>query len=166
MRSGIFRMHPRPAPAVTTQPSHMLLTSTLLPLGLALAAAATASTQAPTTEKSDLKVLFVGHDPTSPRIEYEPTPQTVALMKERTVSFEVFLNEHFESVQVVLAKDYQPSMSDAVGVTIFDEKPNGKVDPASGETLPLPRDFDRPALMIGQVSDEIGRGVGHKLDWL
>ncbi|MEM7261007.1 MAG: hypothetical protein AAF488_03390, partial [Planctomycetota bacterium] len=101
----------------------------LVPLLLALVASVpvtalgTAQAQKPTTRKSPLSVLFVGHDPENPLVEYQPTERTVALHQERTPAFESFLREHFEQVRVVYAADYRVSMSDESDVTVFDARP-------------------------------------------
>ena len=148
----------------------------LLAAACALGAAAFAQEA---REKSDLRVLLVGHDPANPRVMFADlaVERTEELYRERTAAFEALLNEHFESVTVVHADDYRASMSDAVDVTLFDAQPRTLVeavreqDPETGawtytpERL-LPRDFSRPALMIGENSPRIGEGLGLKLDWL
>lgn len=136
--------------------------------------------KAPThrTDKT-LRVLFVGHDPAAPKIaSYDAdNPRTQALHRERTAAWESLLRYHFANVKVVHGDDYAVAMSDDVDVTIFDTQPKaiteavrGK-DPVTGKNTYkaatyLPESFDRPALMISQVSSRIGEPLGSKLDWL
>ncbi|MCP5022144.1 MAG: hypothetical protein GY930_10240 [bacterium] len=131
------------------------------------------------TGKSDLRVLLVSHDPDNVRVPFPDMAdeRMVALYAERAELFEAMLREHFTSVRMVYGADYTTAMSDAVDVTLFDARPKalsqaerGK-DPLTGETSYkpaeyLPRDFDRPALMIAENSPTIGEPLGLKLDWL
>ena len=146
-------------------------------LGLAVSSGAFAQDLERT--KSPLRVLFVGHDPESPNMMFADigTPRTVELYKERTASFEAFLNERFSQVTVVLGAEYSVDMSDQVDVTIFDTRPkklkeaSREVDPVTGEmdyhpAEYLPLSFDRPALLIAENSPQIGEPLGLKLDWL
>jgi len=146
-------------------------------LGFALAGSTPA--QESTPSKSPLRVLFVGHNPESPNMMFADigTPRTVELYKERTSSFEAFLNQRFAQVTVVYGADYSVEMSDKVDVTIFDTRPKklkestrdlnpetGEMDYKPAEYLPI--EFDRPALLIAENSPQIGEPLGLKLDWL
>ncbi len=128
------------------------------------------------TNRQSLSVLFVGNDPAQ---NYPPRghPTGLAaerygeLLKERTPAFEKLLREHFETVTVVIGKDYQVTMSDDYDVTVFDVLP-----PPIGERdvdgwkkkIRLPADFTNPAVMIGDVAPmTIGRfGWDMRLDHL
>lgn len=128
---------------------------------------------------ASLRVLFVGHDPDAPQIaSYDKDdPRKQALFRERTGAWEALLRYHFTNVTVVHGKDYKVEMSDAVDVTVFDSVPKaltkaqrGK-DPKTGKptyraATYLPTSFDRPALMIANVSSRVGEPLGSKLDWL
>jgi len=147
-----------------------------------LALAAWLPAQQPrTVHRTDpsLRVLFVGHDPVAPKIaSYDKgDPRKQALFRERTAAWESLLRYHFQNVTVVHGTDYKVEMSDAVDVTVFDAVPTalteavrGK-DPKTGKptykaATYLPKSFDRPALMISNVSSRIGEPLGSKLDWL
>ncbi|MFK7820499.1 MAG: hypothetical protein AB8G99_17395 [Planctomycetaceae bacterium] len=125
-------------------------------------------------EKSDLRVLFVGHDPEKPRMAFADisSKRTVELYKERTEAFDKFLNARFRNVQIVYGSDYKSEMSNAVDVTIFDCRPTALTEAKrtddGGYEAPtyLPSNFDRAALMISENSPLIGEPLGLKLDWL
>lgn len=140
-----------------------------LAIGVAFAWPSAISAQQEIDQKSDLEILLVGHDPAAPYINYEPTERMVALFEERTGAYESFLKQHFTEVTVVFANDYEVAMSNGADVTIFDAKPRVLI-PADNVTsyFPqlLPDDFSKPALMIGEVSADIGLGSRLKLDWL
>jgi hypothetical protein len=132
-----------------------------------------------TSSKSDLRVLLVSHDPANIRVPFADMEdeRTVALYAERAELFETLLREHFTHVKMVYGGAYTASMSDEVDVTLFDSRPKELIkskrvkDPVSGEmdyrlAEYLPRNFDRPALMIAESSPTIGEPLGLKLDWL
>ncbi len=156
----------------------MLAVATLL-----TAAAAQDSSQdsAPDTPraKSELRVLYVGDNPESPKIYFADSAdaRTKQLYSERTPAFTAFLGERFEHVTVVFGDDYTTDLSDAVDVTIFDTRPRALskavrgVDPETGQSTYvaatyLPQSFDRPAITISANSPTIGEPLGLKLDWL
>ena len=154
----------------------MLLLTTII-AGLTFVGASFA--QVGPAPKSELKVLFVGHNPDAPQIMFAnmAVERTKQLYKERTPAFEAFLNSRFEHVTVVYGEQYTISMSDDVDVTIFDARPKPitaskrEVDPETGEmdyqpASYLPLSFDRPALLIAENSPQIGEALGLKLDWL
>ncbi len=131
------------------------------------------------TKKSELRVLFVGHDPAAPQVPFADMAKgrTLELYKERTPAFDAFLRERFSHVTVVYGPKYTVDMSDQVDVTIFDSRPKAltpsqrDVDPKTGQThykpaTYLPETFTRPALTISENSPRIGEPVGLKLDWL
>ena len=62
------------------------------------------------------------------------------------------------------ANDYDAAMSQAVDVTVFDAQPHRDLDRVQEPVLP--RDFDRPVLMIAENSPRVGKPLGLKLDWL
>jgi len=129
-----------------------------------LAGAQSDVTTAP--ERSALHVLLVGHDPARPKVPFPQLakPRTHELYRERTAAWHSLLREHFEDVTLVHAADYEVAMSERVDVTVFDAQPPrgpGGIKPPF-----LPRDFDRPALLIAENSPGIGEPLGLKLDWL
>lgn len=154
-----------------------------IPVIAAFAATLTCSTlvaqDAPA--QSDLKILFVGHDPEAPQRPFsgafDENRRMKQLYAERTPAFEKFLRGRFKRVRVVLSADYAVAMSNDADVTIFDARPKvltpgvNEVDPATGQRVYkpasyLPMDFDRPALTIAENSPRIGEPLGLKLDWL
>ena len=77
--------------------------------------------------KSSLVVLYVGPDPDKdPRvpsyIKGADARRMVELTRERMPAFEAFLEEHFETVRLVKAGDYEASLSDQCDVTINGER--------------------------------------------
>lgn len=151
----------------------------LLTLLFALCVCTTSLADEKPTEKSSLRILFVGHDPEKPRVAFadQSNEKTLALYKERTEAFDKFLKQRFKSVRVVLGNDYKAEMSNDVDVTIFDCRPKAlteakrEVDEKTGEMdyqapTYLPADFNRAALMISENSPLIGEPLGLKLDWL
>lgn len=98
-------------------------------------------------------------------------------IKQRTASFTKFLKSRFTKVKVMDAKDYTPEMSRQWDVTIFDGRPE-PIRPrimeqdAHGNTTRyalaryLPDDFDCAALCIASQSEEMGRALGSKNDWM
>ena len=123
---------------------------------------------------SDLRVLYVGPDPTrTPKVpDHVPNKdRMVALIQERPKAFQDFLREHFATVEAVTAEIYHASMSDKCDVTIFDALPEPiatHVVDGFPRRLRLPDDFDKPALTVGEVGPfMLGRfGFGLKLDHL
>ena len=128
-------------------------------------------------KKSDLKVLYVGG---SADLEtFGVKVDSAALQKsvaERTASFEKMLKKYFKTVGVVQGKDYTMGMSDDYDVTIFDGKikeltPTKIVRDAEGNVTEYKRasylteDFDRPAIVVAEMGETLGRSIGLKTDW-
>lgn len=130
-----------------------------------------------TTKKSNLKILYVGGS--SDLNTWGTKVDSVFLRQsaaERMASFEEMLNTYFETVEVMDAKDYLPEMSDRYDVTIFDGKPRQLTPPkieknAEGRVINriaagyLPETFDRPAVMVAEMGETLGRRIGLKTDW-
>lgn len=126
--------------------------------------------------KSNLRVLYVGSNPDQPiRVpSYKAGAAATRyseLRQERMPAFNKLLNSHFDSVKSVNVEDYRVEMSNNVDVTIFDAKPPAIEDVDMGtwtKHVRMPRDFNRPALMIGNVGPTtLGRhGLGFRLDHL
>ncbi|MDE5988666.1 MAG: protein-disulfide reductase DsbD N-terminal domain-containing protein [Duncaniella sp.] len=111
--------------------------------------------------KEKVSVLYVGGTPDINTYGVPADPAAVAKSaKERTADFNRFLKQHFTKVKVVDAADYTPDMSDAYDVTLFDGKPR-EIKPHAL----LPFDFDRAAICIAEMSEELGRSIGTKNDW-
>lgn len=88
---------------------------------------------------------------------------------QRFNSFKSFLQSKFKKVKCIDASEYDYTMSDTWDVTIFDglPKPINNVEKGSRTTAEyLPQDFSRPVLCIANASEDIGRSVGSKNDWL
>lgn len=138
----------------------------LIPFVVTLAVAGSAAAQ------GEPSVLLVGNDPEAPRIPFRDhaKERTFKLYRERTAAFEALLRYHFEKVEVVHGADYDVAMSDDFDVTVFDTLPKALTtavrEPEYRAATYLPESFDRPALMIADVSPRIGEPIGLKLDWL
>ena len=128
-------------------------------------------------EKSDVSVLYVGGS--SDWDTYAAKPDSAVLaesVKARMESFEQMLKEYFKEVAVINAKDYVATLSDNYDVTIFDGmlpelEPGRIVRGEDGRFLErtspryLPDDFDRPAVMLVEMGEKLGRRIGLKTDW-
>lgn len=128
-------------------------------------------------KKQDLKILYVGGSSNYDTIGDKPDSLLVARSaKERMTSFEKMLKRYFKTVKVVEGKDYRQQMSDNYDVTVFDGffpairkkeylyDDNGQVKdviPAAYFT----EDFDRPAITIAELGEDLGRSLGLKSDW-
>jgi hypothetical protein len=127
--------------------------------------------------KSNLKVLYVGGTPDIDNVGNRPDSAVLAQScAKRMASFEKMLKRYFRQVTVIRAKDYRPELSDNYDVTVMDGRPDPilpgiRERDSSGRLIRyekpgyLPPDFDRPMLMIADMSEEIGRRIGLKTDW-
>ena len=129
------------------------------------------------SEKIGLKILYVGG--TSDLETFVTKVDSLVLQQsvaERMASFENMLRTYFETVKVENAKDYMPEMSDDYDVTIFDGKPRelipaqvvrneqGRIVSRTAAGY-LPETFDRPAMMLVEMGETLGRKIGLKTDW-
>ena len=119
--------------------------------------------------KVKLSVLYVGGTANMDPILMSPgSVDSVALaasVKERMAHFTKFLKKNFTNVKSIEGKDYTPEMSAAYDVTVFDGRPVPfmKGDRMRGERDSyLPESFDCAAVMIGHMSEELGRSLGMK----
>ena len=144
--------------------------------------AACLCTAALATEKSDLRVLYVGVNPETAQLsDMESTFQLDAdrlleFKKARTPSFERFLSQHFSVVDVVFADAYTESASDGYDVTIFGDETtpikeavNEQNEDGSWIYEPavyLTAEFDRAAILIDTISPLVSRPHDYKMDWL
>lgn len=122
--------------------------------------------------KVKLSVLYVGGTANmDPMLMAPGSVDSVALaasVKERMAHFTKFLKKNFTNVKSIEGKDYTPEMSAAYDVTVFDGRtvPFRKGDRMKGERDSyLPESFDRAAVMIGHMSEDLGRSLGNKNDW-
>ena len=129
--------------------------------------------------KSKLKVLYVGgSSDVYANINRGKVDSALLLegAKKRTVAFEKLLKQYFKYVTAIDAKDYQPVLSEDYDVTVMDGLPQPIVPPTTqedpfgrfyGEKREgyLPQDFDRPMLLIAELSSLIGTRLGLKTDW-
>ncbi len=132
--------------------------------------------------KSDIKVLIVAHNPDSLFTDYygsRPSPRYSELAKTRGKEFKSLLDDYFKTVDVVVAKDYLPEQSGNYDVTIFDARPpglesidlglyrNGESVIRGGKPMMysryLPEDFNRAAIMIGILTDDMTYCIPSKL---
>lgn len=136
-------------------------------------------------QKQDVSVLYVGFDPSIPFPEElinsvtqngGMTPERFREdYKTRLPEFKKYLQDYFEVVKTIDARNYKTEMSADYDVTIFDQtiepwKPkvsemvdgNMKYEPAKY----LTEDFDHATIFIGHTSPVMGQSVGTKLDWL
>ena len=146
----------------------------LLVVGLLCCLCSTLDAQ---VKKSDLKVLYVGG--TADIQTFAVEVDSVVLQEEiakRTASFENMLKQYFETVAVVAGMDYTMDLSDDYDVTIFDgvirelapfkveRDAQGKVISLTPESY-LTEDFDRPAILLAEMGETLGRFIGLKTDW-
>lgn len=130
-------------------------------------------------KKSKLKILYVGgSSDVYANINRGKVDSTLLLegAKKRTAAFEKLLKEYFRYVTAIDAKDYQPSLSENYDVTVMDGLPQ-PIAPTTTQEDPfgrfygekregyLPQDFDRPMLLIAELSSLIGSRLGLKTDW-
>ena len=135
------------------------------------------------TSKSNLKILFVGYDPSKP--VPEPKRSYPGMMSKelflaeypvRMPAFKNLLSQYFAEVKTIDCRDWKPADSDPYDVTIFDfattpiEAAKQEKD-ANGRTkyTParyLPDNFSKPVVFISSTADEMGRRIGLKTDWL
>lgn len=128
--------------------------------------------------KEKVSVLYVGGSPDINTIGLDIS-DSVAIAKSakmRMADFTRFLKKRFTKVTAIEGKDYTPEMSDAYDVTVFDGKPKA-VRPeireydADGRVIQferpayLPSDFNRAAICIAEMSEDLGRSIGTKNDW-
>jgi hypothetical protein len=109
--------------------------------------------------KIALKVLYVGYSPDKPmpdKLVYYMISDTMLskIYHERMGDFKAFLEKNFTTVKAVDVRDYTPSMSDAVDVTIMDAGP-----------VNLPAGFDRPIILMAAMAPNVGLPIGLKFDW-
>ena len=134
------------------------------------------------TEKSDLRLLYVGVNPETAQLsDMESTFQIdpdrlLEFKKARTPSFERFLSQHFSVVDVVFADEYTESASDGYDVTIFgdDTTPIKEAVREQNEdgswlyepAVYLTAEFDRAAILVDTMSPRVSEPHEYKMDWL
>lgn len=134
---------------------------------------------------SPLKVLFVGYDPAQPMPAVEDGRMGPGGLSEdalkaqypiRMPAFKALLSEYFAEVKTIDARDWKESDSEPYDVTIFDFRTT-PIEPSVNEVGPdgrriykpakyLRDDYSKPVVFIASTADEMGRGIGLKLDWL
>lgn len=133
--------------------------------------------------KSPLKILFVGYDPSKPLPEFNRSypgmmskEEFIAEYPVRMPAFKKLLSEYFAEVKTEDCRDWKVADSDPYDVTIFDFKttpleeartekgPNGETKYIPAKYLP--DNFSKPVIFIASTADEMGAGIGLKLDWL
>jgi len=134
------------------------------------------------TEKSDLRVLYVGVNPETAQLSNMESSfqinadRLLEFKKARTPSFERFLSRHFSVVDVVFADEYTEPASDGYDVTIFgdDTTPIKEAVREQNEdgswlyepAVYLTADFDRAAILIDTMSPRASAAHEYKMDWL
>lgn len=128
-------------------------------------------------KKSDVSVLYVGGsadmDAVGEKVDSAELRRSVA---ERTASFEKMLKDYFKTVKAVDGADYAVEMSDDYDVTIFDGRlpvlTERKMEyDGEGNVVDytpagyLPETFDRPAVLLAEMGETLGRSIGLKTDW-
>ena len=127
-------------------------------------------------KKQDLKILYVGGSGNYDTIADKPDSLLMARSaKERMASFEKMLKRYFRTVKAIQGKDYRQQMSDDYDVTVFDGvfpaiREKGYVyDHGELKDVISPvyftDDFDRPAITIAELGEDLGRSLGLKSDW-
>lgn len=127
-------------------------------------------------KKQNISVLYVGGTAefdTSFGLAGHTQEEFDASVEARMAAWESFLKDYFKSVEVVHADNYTEQMSDNYDVTIFDGKPKTPLTPKyqnrrKGDYLSanyLSQDFDRPALLVAEMNENLTRSLGTKNDW-
>lgn len=142
---------------------------------LAVAIAVAISTLFAAPRKQNISVLYVGGTAEfddSMGLNGHSQEEYDASVKSRMASWEKFLKEYFKVVEVVHGDNYTQDMSDRYDVTVFDGRPkqltpryHSRVTRDYNGATYLTHDFDRPALMVGHMSDNLTRSLGTKNDW-
>ncbi|MCQ2220686.1 MAG: protein-disulfide reductase DsbD N-terminal domain-containing protein [Prevotella sp.] len=109
-------------------------------------------------QKQNVSVLYVGGsaDMETMGVGKIDSLKLKKMKTQRFNSFKSFLQSKFKKVKCIDASQYDYTMSDAWDVTVFD----GRIKNS------LPMNFSRPVLCIANASEDIGRSVGTKNDWL
>ncbi len=129
-------------------------------------------------QKQKISVLYVGGsaDMETMGVMKIDSVKLKKSTKQRFNSFTKFLSGKFKTVKAIYAEDYTPEMSDRYDVTVFDGRPkawrervveygpDGRMTKYQKPAY-LPFDFSRPALMIANASEDLGRSIGTKNDW-
>lgn len=116
--------------------------------------------------KSDITILYVGRKPV-----VDSSARSASRPAGRMVQFEELLTTHFKTVTTLDVSKYKASVSDDYDVTVFDAMPPAieRIDMGTWtRSLRFPADFDRPAVVVGNVGPRaLGRnGIGKRLDHL
>lgn len=133
------------------------------------------------TQKSNLKILYVGTNPDKPLTDREKRitnnlERKVALRKSRTNDFKNFIGQYFNSVTVVYGDEFKEEMASDYDVTIIDaylkhfeggytKDKNGKVTGYTTRKF-LTENYNAATIMIGEPSAYIGEGRDLKIDHL
>ena len=133
-------------------------------------------------EKSSLKVLYVGTNPSQGLSErdksFSSAPERAEeLLKKRSADFEKLLKDYFTSVSVVYGENYKEEMSAKYDVTIIDtylpkltEGGMVFIKEAGKEVYKQPtylsNSYSAATIMIGEPSAYIGQGRELKIDHL
>lgn len=136
-------------------------------------------------KKQDLKVLYVGYQPSKPIPENLSITAIGGMSRERFKeeyktrypAFVNYLKATFSTVKGVDARDYRAEMSEGYDVTIFDQVPKALserkfIKNANGQItgiIPagyIDEEFDHATIFIGHTAPVMGRAIGLKLDWL
>ncbi len=142
------------------------LTPLILLLNTAFVVSALAqdsSTESSLTAKSDLRVLYVGANPT-PESQPDRRPTQSApkhpersreLGLNRPKAFQELLERFFNNVEIKASFDYEHGDSDNFDVTIFDEIP--RFIKGQADHRRLPENFSGATITIGKVATRIVR---------
>lgn len=142
-------------------------------------------TRAQKAKLSSLKVLFVGYNPAKPMPTFEAGRMGPGGLSEagfkaeypiRMPAFKQLLSNYFSTVKTMDVREWKTTDSEAYDVTIFDF-PTKEIEPminevgADGKRVYkpakyLPDDFSKPVVFIASTADQMGRGIGLKIDWL
>lgn len=122
-------------------------------------------------------VLYVGTDPAkgppAEELQIAPNPARLRqLYAGRMPAFKALLQQYFDKVRVIDASQYTPQMSDHYDVTVFDALPpalplaKGRINKRTGQPMKayLPRNFSKPAILIGVNGYYIGAFLGLKIN--
>ncbi|WP_257666321.1 protein-disulfide reductase DsbD N-terminal domain-containing protein [Parapedobacter tibetensis] len=128
-------------------------------------------------KKTDLNVLYVGGSANYSETGHKPTKEAWDKDVEKRIrSFETLLNQYFNKVTVVHAKNYQPGMSTNYDVTVMDAVPGSKrYEPGydfykdrisiAERVKVLDEKFSAPMVFVGETGYKLGYNIGLKFDW-
>lgn len=122
-------------------------------------------------KKQNLKLLYVGNASNKPLPDYAVTNRNDSSYRLRMGQFEAMLKTYFTDVAVIDGRDYTEAMTTKYDVVIFDALPKPIIPPGTGNDyynapksgVYFSENYDCPTIIIGEITNEIGKRAGLKL---